>query len=63
MVRSAAGIAGLDRGFPLSCSDATMRKYKPRAYAQGELDNLCGVYAVVNAVRHTLGPVQHFRGR
>ena len=40
-----------------------MRTYKPRAYEQGDLDLLCGLYAVVNAVRHTLGPCAPFRGR
>jgi len=40
-----------------------MRAYKPRAYEQGDLDFLCGLYAVVNAVRHTLGPCAPFGGR
>ena len=39
-----------------------MTSFKPRAYAQGELDVLCGLYAVVNAVRHSVGPVRPFRG-
>ena len=39
-----------------------MVAYKPRAYAQGELDYLCGLYAVINAVRHTIGPVRRFGG-
>ena len=27
---------------------------RKRAYRQGDLDGLCGIYAVVNALRHVL---------
>ena len=40
-----------------------MTSFKPRAYAQGQLDVLCGLYAVVNAVRQAAGPVRPFRGK
>jgi hypothetical protein len=40
-----------------------MTSFKPRAYAHGELINLCGVFAVVNAVRQTVGPVRSFHGK
>ena len=40
-----------------------MTSFKPRAYAQGELDILCGMYAVVNATRQAVGPVRPFRGK
>lgn len=39
-----------------------MPRYRPRAYGQGDLDRLCGLYAVVNAIRHTIGPIHRFRG-
>jgi hypothetical protein len=38
-----------------------MKRSKPRAYAQGDLDYLCGVYAVVNAVRYAVAPLRPLR--
>jgi len=40
-----------------------MRSYTPKAYEQGDLNRLCGLYAVVNAIRHAIGPFESFRGR
>ena len=39
-----------------------MRTYRPRAYAQGELDNLCGLYAVINGLRHAIQPERRLSG-
>lgn len=39
-----------------------MHTYRPRAYAQGELDNLCGLYAVINGIRHALHPIHRLSG-
>ena len=42
-----------------------MRQPKPTPpYRQGELDSLCGLYALVNAVKHLCGPLdKHTAGR
>jgi hypothetical protein len=43
--------------------EVPMRAHRLRAYAQGELDYLCGLYAIINGLRHTFGPAHWFRGR
>jgi hypothetical protein len=38
----------------LVCSRQELMAKRRRAYRQGDLDGLCGVYSIVNALRHVL---------